>query len=117
MLLGMARPPRSNCRHYAARGQRASNRLPCFLGDEDRQRYLQYLRQALLRFGCRLHAYVLMNNPMFATSPRWPYSKFSAGWPPRKRSVEVLDSGSFSPAVRCFDLNPSALKCHRVLPR
>lgn len=42
--------------------QRGNNRLPCFLDDEDRQRYLQCLRQALLRFGCRLHAYVLMNN-------------------------------------------------------
>jgi nucleoside-diphosphate-sugar epimerase len=25
--------------------------------------------------------------PMFATSPRWPCSKSSAGWPPGKRSV------------------------------
>lgn len=42
--------------------QRGNNRLPCFLDDEDRQRYLQCLRQALLRFGCRLHAYVLISN-------------------------------------------------------
>jgi putative transposase len=42
--------------------QRGNNRLPCFLDDEDRQRYLQCLRQALSRFGCRLHAYVLMSN-------------------------------------------------------
>ena len=42
--------------------QRGNNRLPCFLDDEDRQRYLQCLRQALLRFGCKLHAYVLMSN-------------------------------------------------------
>jgi putative transposase len=42
--------------------QRGNNRLPCFLDDEDRQRYLQCLRQALLRFGCTLHAYVLMSN-------------------------------------------------------
>jgi putative transposase len=42
--------------------QRGNNRLPCFLDDEDRQRYLQCLRQGLSRFGCRLHAYVLMNN-------------------------------------------------------
>ena len=42
--------------------QRGNNRLPYFLDDEDRQRYLQCLRQALLRFGCRLHAYVLMRN-------------------------------------------------------
>ena len=42
--------------------QRGNNRLSCFLDDEDRQRYLQCLRQALLRFGCKLHAYVLMDN-------------------------------------------------------
>ena len=42
--------------------QRGNTRLPCFLDDEDRQRYLQCLRQALLRFGCKLHAYVLMSN-------------------------------------------------------
>ena len=42
--------------------QRGNNRLHCFLDDEDRQRYLQCLRQALLRCGCKLHAYVLMCN-------------------------------------------------------
>ncbi len=42
--------------------QRGNNRLPCFLDDDDRQRYLQCLRQALKRFACHLHAYVLMSN-------------------------------------------------------
>jgi putative transposase len=42
--------------------QRGNNRLPCFLDDEDRQRYLQCLRQALLRFGCRLHVYVVLSS-------------------------------------------------------
>ena len=42
--------------------QRGNNRLPCFLDDEDRQRYLQCLLVALARFNCRLHAYVLMDN-------------------------------------------------------
>ena len=42
--------------------QRGNNRLPCFLDDEDRQRYLQCLLDALSRFQCRLHAYVLMDN-------------------------------------------------------
>jgi putative transposase len=42
--------------------QRGNNRLPCFLDDADRQRYLQCLHQALVRFRCRLHAYVLMSN-------------------------------------------------------
>lgn len=42
--------------------QRGNNRLPCFLDDDDRQRYLQCLRRGLSRFDCRLHAYVLMSN-------------------------------------------------------
>lgn len=42
--------------------QRGNNRLPCFLDDEDRQRYLQLLLQAALATQCQLHAYVLMDN-------------------------------------------------------
>ena len=42
--------------------QRGNNRLPCFLDDADRQRYVECLAQGLTRFGCRLHAYVLMSN-------------------------------------------------------
>lgn len=63
MLVPMARPPRYDLAGIAQHVvQRGNNRLPCFLDDEDRQRYLQCLRQGLLRFGCRLHAYVLMSN-------------------------------------------------------
>jgi putative transposase len=42
--------------------QRGNNRMPCFLDDEDRHRYLQCLREALIRYGIELHAYVLMSN-------------------------------------------------------
>lgn len=42
--------------------QRGNNRLPCFLDDEDRRRYLRCLCEALHRYGCDLHAYVLMDN-------------------------------------------------------
>lgn len=63
MLVRMARLPRFDFpgipQHVVQRG---NNRLPCFLDDADRQRYLQCLRQALLRYGVRLHAYVLMSN-------------------------------------------------------
>jgi putative transposase len=57
----MARQPRLDLpgipQHIVQRG---NNRLPCFLDDTDRARYLQLLREALLATGCRLHAYVLM---------------------------------------------------------
>ncbi|WP_341777567.1 transposase [Luteimonas aestuarii] len=59
----MARQPRFDLagvpQHVVQRG---NNRLPCFLDDDDRQRYLQCLRQGLARFDCQLHAYVLMSN-------------------------------------------------------
>lgn len=42
--------------------QRGNNRLPCFLDDGDRLRYLQLLRESLLATQVRLHAYVLMDN-------------------------------------------------------
>jgi len=52
--------------------QRGNNRLPCFLDDEDRARYRQLLREALLAIDCRLHAYVLMDNHvhLLVTPPR-----------------------------------------------
>ncbi|WP_374554656.1 transposase [Thermomonas sp.] len=51
--------------------QRGNNRLPCFLDDIDRACYRQLLREALLATGCRLHAYVLMDNHvhLLATPP------------------------------------------------
>ncbi|WP_115007133.1 transposase [Xanthomonas campestris] len=42
--------------------QRGNNRLPCFLDDGDRLRYLHLLQDALQATGCKLHAYVLMDN-------------------------------------------------------
>ena len=42
--------------------QRGNNRLPCFLDDGDRLRYLHLLSESLARTQCALHAYVLMDN-------------------------------------------------------
>jgi len=61
--LGMARQPRLDVpgipQHVVQRG---NNRLPCFLDDGDRRRYLQLLRESSLATGCVPHAYVLMTN-------------------------------------------------------
>ncbi len=59
----MARYPRidlPDIPHHVV--QRGNNRLPCFLDDQDRHCYLTRLGEALLASGCRLHAYVLMEN-------------------------------------------------------
>lgn len=42
--------------------QRGNDRQPCFFEDADRRRYLEDLREAALKHGCDVHAYVLMTN-------------------------------------------------------
>lgn len=42
--------------------QRGNDRQACFYRDADYLRYLQDLREAALKFGCLVHAYVLMTN-------------------------------------------------------
>jgi len=70
--VGMALQPRLDLpgipQHIVQRG---NNRLPCFLDDDDRHRYPRLLGEALLRTGCRLHAYALMGNHvhLLATPP------------------------------------------------
>ena len=42
--------------------QRGHDRLPCFAAPEDYSRYLEELRGASIKYGCAVHAYVLMTN-------------------------------------------------------
>ncbi len=42
--------------------QRGNDRQPCFVAKDDYLRYRQELGEAAKRFGCALHAYVLMTN-------------------------------------------------------
>ena len=42
--------------------QRGNDRQPCFAVDDDYQQYRQELGEAARRFGCAVHAYVLMTN-------------------------------------------------------
>lgn len=51
--------------------QRGNNRMPCFLDDGDRLRYLHLLHETLHATGYQLHAYVLMDNHalLLATPP------------------------------------------------
>ncbi len=41
---------------------RGNNREPIFYADDDYLEYLESLKKAIDRFGCDLHAYVLMTN-------------------------------------------------------
>ena len=42
--------------------QRGNNRQSCFFADDDHCFYLASLKDAADRYGCRIHAYVLMTN-------------------------------------------------------
>jgi putative transposase len=42
--------------------QRGNNRSACFYADEDYLRYLHHLGELATKFGCAIHAYVLMTN-------------------------------------------------------
>lgn len=42
--------------------QRGNNRSACFFADEDYRFYLHHLKEYVKKFGCSIHAYVLMTN-------------------------------------------------------
>lgn len=42
--------------------QRGNNRMPCFFGERDYRLYLGLIEELAPRFGCAVHAYVLMTN-------------------------------------------------------
>jgi len=42
--------------------QRGNNRSACFYAEEDYLLYLEHLKQLSDKFGCVVHAYVLMTN-------------------------------------------------------
>ena len=60
----MARKPRVNFAgalyHVMCRGNQGQ---AIFKDDRDRERYLDFLKESQKRFGYRLYAYVLMDNP------------------------------------------------------
>ena len=59
----MARLPRFDLPGIAQHViQRGNDRQPCFAAEEDYLHYLQELDEAAMRFGCAIHAYVLMTN-------------------------------------------------------
>ncbi len=55
--------------------QRGNNREPCFFSNEDFQTYLSLLRETSTKYGCLVHAYVLMTNHVhLLLSPLEPLS-------------------------------------------
>jgi putative transposase len=121
----MARQPRLDLpgipQHVVQRG---NNRLPCFLDDADRRRYLTLLGEALLNTGCKLHAYVLMDNHvhLLTTPPeigavarlmqklgRGYVGQFNA----RHRRTGTLWEGRYKASL--VDSESYVLHCHRYI--
>lgn len=108
--------------------QRGNNRLPCFLDDRDRRRYLSLLSDALAATGCQLHSYVLMDNHahLLATPDRpgavsmmmqrlgrryvaWfnrRHGRTGTLWEGRFKSSPVDSSGYVLACYRYIELNP-----------
>jgi putative transposase len=123
--VGMARQPRLDLpgipQHIVQRG---NNRLPCFLDDEDRHRYLRLLGEALLRTGCRLHAYVLMGNHvhLLATPPesgavsrlmQWLGRHYVGQFNARHGRTGTLWEGRFKSCL--VDSETYVLRCYRYI--
>ncbi|MEP6899412.1 MAG: transposase, partial [Rhodanobacter sp.] len=121
----MARQPRLDLpglpQHVVQRG---NNRLPCFLDDADRHRYLTLLGEALIDTGCKLHAYALMDNHvhLLATPPeigalarlmqklgRGYVGQFNA----RHRRTGTLWEGRYK--ANLVDSSSYVLHCHRYI--
>ena len=45
--------------------QRGNNRSACFFAQEDYHRYLDALKEQADKYGCAIHAYVLMTNHVY----------------------------------------------------
>ncbi len=59
----MARMPRFNVPGYPQHViHRGNNLAPCFFAEQDYRRYLDDLAESARKFGCHIHAYVLMTN-------------------------------------------------------
>ena len=121
----MARQPRLDLpgipQHIVQRG---NNRLPCFLDDDDRRRYLTLLREALASTRCKLYAYVLMDNHvhLLATPPaigsvahlmqklgRGYVGQFNA----RHRRTGTLWEGRYKASL--VDSENYVMRCHRYI--
>ncbi len=108
--------------------QRGNNRQACFYADEDYRFYLEWLAEYAGKFGCHLHAYVLMTNHvhlllsaerveapgamMKALGQRYVqyvnrvYRRSGTLWEGRFRSCPVQEEAYLLACQRYIELNP-----------
>ncbi len=128
-ILTMSRHPRLVLKNVPLHiVQRGNNRSQCFFVHNDYQVYLAMLHQSAARFGCKIHAYVLMTNhvhilatPDDVTSPalmmkglgeRYAqyanrrHARSGSLWQGRYRSCLVETERYFLVCQRYIELNP-----------
>ncbi len=108
--------------------QRGNNRSVCFHAQDDYQFYLHYLKEFADRFGCALHAYVLMTNhvhllltparedraalmmehlgPRYVQYVNRSYRRTGTPWEGRFRSCLTQSEGYVLACYRYIELNP-----------
>jgi putative transposase len=125
----MPRPPRffvpGLSQHVIQRG---NDRAPVFFGDTDRAFYLKCLGEACVRYGCDVHAYVLMTNHVhllvspvaeealsrtmqwlgsrYARFINWRRERTGTLWEGRPRASIVDSDSYFMVCSRYIELNP-----------
>lgn len=108
--------------------QRGHNRRACFLEEEDFEYYLHWLEYFATKFGCEVHAYVLMHNHVhIAATPHERdalanlmkslnqrfvahinkcHERTGTLWEGRFKSCLILDPDYFLTCMRYIELNP-----------
>lgn len=108
--------------------QRGNNRSPCFYAEDDYGLYLHYLGELSEKFGCAVHAYVLMTNHVhllltperedsaallmkhlgqrYVQSINRTYQRSGTLWEGRFRSCLTQSEGYVLACYRYIELNP-----------
>ena len=104
--------------------QRGNNRADCFFNDVDRRFYLKCLTQAADKYGCAIHAYVLMPNHVhLLLTPNEPGAAGAMLQELGRRYVRIINSvhgrtgtlweGRFRSSL--IDSEAYLLTCHRYI--
>lgn len=84
--------------------QRGNNRSACFYAEDDYFFYIYHLAELAIRFGCAIHAYVLMNNHVHLLLT--PDRRSSTLWEGRFRSCLTQSEDYVLTCYRYIELNP-----------
>lgn len=121
-------PRRARVRHAGVSQhviQRGNNRAACFFADEDYLSYLDSLLEGATRYGCDIHAYVLMTNLLvtletdeslshmmrylgsrYVQYVNHIYRRSGALWEGRYKSSLIDSGGYLLTCYRYIELNP-----------